>query len=248
MWSFRYLNGVWGLAVAAWLLMAASASAELVLAVDFGSQDRAVDDTGFSANRVQPGFEDFSVGPEESGANGDGFVIVPPLPSATRTFGTLSVAVSDGHPSSNGLFFSDFGTIDHMLGPLADDFVASSGDLVLAIDGLSAGLYEMTTYHHYFGLTDQRFIGEILATSNGEMTSVAAHVPISIGASPQFVSSATFQFLSDGTNETEVVFKHEPPLGVPLLNGFSITRVPEPSTVILAGAILLLVRIRNRRN
>jgi hypothetical protein len=234
-------------ALAVLLGTAESSSGAAVLEVDFGTEDTSQIDTGASPNRVQPGFEDFSYGPEFNFLIYDQAVKVPP-PTLTRTFGTIDVTVFDPTPATNGLFFTDEGTVAGVVGPLADDFLSfSSGDLQVALSGLPAGPYSMTTYHHRpLGTVVNTFTGITVDTGIGPQA-VATDVPVSIGLSPSSVSSATFQFTTDGTNDVVVVIQGGP--GSFALNGFSVVEIPEPSSAILLaiGAGLIWVTSRRKR-
>jgi len=236
-------------ALAVLLGIAERSSRAAVLEVDFGTEDTSQIDTGASPNRVQPGFEDFSYGPELNVGTYDQAAKLPP-PTLAKSFGAIDVTVFDPEPASNGLFFLDEGTVSGVVGPLADDFLASSGlDLYVALSGLSAGLYGMTTYHHRpLGTVVKTFPGITVDTGTGPQA-VATDVPVSIGLSPSSVSSATFQFTADGTNDVVVVIQGEP-ASFPLpLNGFSLVQIPEPSSAILLaiGAGLIWVTSRRKR-
>lgn len=248
MWRLTSLTLIGAFAGAFCVLLVAPVEAELVLAVDFGTQDRAPDDIGFSSNRVQSGFQDFAVGPEDSNDGGDFFTVAPPTPSITRIYGPYTVTVADPHPASNGLFFVDSGTVNHELGPIAEDAVGSSGsELVLTIEGLLAGPYSMTSYHHLAGfpLGDYR-IGEIVARSGSLSETLATLVPVSVGFSPQTVSSSTFQLTVQNNEPLVLVFTGFQGIE-PDLNGFALTRIPEPSSIGLVSisAVLCALGTRN---
>jgi hypothetical protein len=171
-----------------------------------------------------------------SGGGIDQAIKLPPA-TLSRTYGALVVTAFDPHPASNGLYFSDEGTVAGALGPVADDFLSPSGpDIHVSISGLAAGLYSMTTYHHRPLAASANPIVAITVDTGAGPQTVASNVPISVGLAPSSVSSATFQFTADGANDVEIAVQGGA-LSFPLpLNGFSLSLVPEPT-----GAILLAI-------
>lgn len=237
----RYL--VLGSSIAAIHFCDVSETVAEVISVDFSSADASPQNTGYSANRVQNGFVDFSHGPETSYPTMDMARVPPSSDGAqiTRTFGSIGVTVSDPFSSSNGLYFYDWGTIDVPYGRLAEDLVYPSGlDLYVTLSGLAAGLYSMTTYHHFPSFSNQYSLEGITIDTGTGATMVAQNVPVSTGYSPTFIGTASFQFLADGSHDI-VMTVHGDSLSTVrgVLNGFEVSSVPEPSTVLLLVTAVL---------
>jgi hypothetical protein len=212
-----------------------------LIQVDFSTLDASAQNTGYSPNRVQDGFSDFSYGPENAQPSKDQAVLQPPFPGAsptiTKTFGSIGVTVSDPGPASNGLIFVDEGTVNGSYGKLAEDYVIPSAlNLRVSLSGLAAGSYLMTTYHHIPSLSNQyNLTGITIDTGTGAST-VATNVPVSIGYSPTSIGSAAFQFTADGSHDVVMTVKGNSFSTVRgVLNGFEVSSVPEPSTALLAG-------------
>jgi hypothetical protein len=206
----------------------------VTLQVDFSTQDESAVSVGASANRIAAGYEDFSHGPEFN-AGGIDLAIKDSPWTLTRTFGSISVTVSNPDPGTNGLFFADEGTVDAgAAGPLVEDYVFASGpDLQLTLSGLSAGIWGMSTFHHRPLSSSVVNISAITVDTGGGPQSVATNVPISIGLSPSSVSKRSFQFFADGTSDVTIVMQGVGILPMPL-NGFLLVAIPEPSSTILA--------------
>ncbi len=233
----------------------AETKASIIISVDFSTLDASEQNTGYSPNRVEDGFSDFSYGPETPQSTSDRARLYPPL--ITKTFGSIQVTVSDPFPVSNGLFFVDEGTVSGTYGKLAEDFVVPSGlDLQVSLSGLAAGSYSMTTYHHRPSLTSQYNLKGITIDTGTGAVQVAQNVPVSIGYSPSSVGSAVFQFSADGVNNVVMTVQGNSVTTAGLLNGFEVradetSAVPEPSSALLmgVGALgLLICRIRRRRH
>ncbi len=224
------------LAIVAANALAAGLSPADVLDVDFGTQD-APTSAGYSPNRVQPGFEDFAPGVETNFTTLDRYFLYPPV--ASQTYAAATVTVHDNPMvMANGIIFDDAGTVAGPLGPLVDDYLFPSfSDIFIELSGLAAGTYSMTTYHHQAGATAvATFAGITVDTGTGAM-SVATDVPISIGFTPESISSATFQFTADGVNDVVVEFLNgQDPPSLAVVNGFTLSQIPEPG-----GAMLLAI-------
>jgi hypothetical protein len=227
-----------------------------LISVDFSTLDASPQNTGYSANRVQSGFSDFSYGPESVQPTRDQAVLPPPgpggTPTITMTFGSIDVTLSDPGPGSNGLIFVDDGSVSGGLGMLAEDYVIPSGlNLRVNLAGLPAGSYLMTTYHHLPQATTENTLNGIAVDNGSGTQTVAQDVPVSIGFAPTTVSSSTFQFDADGSNDVLVTVRGRSFSTVRgVLNGFEVSAVPEPSTCVLFafGALGLLgSQLRRRR-
>jgi hypothetical protein len=240
----------------------AETQAGIILQVDFSSLDASAQNPGYSLNRIEGGFSDFSYGPESQQPTKDQARLAPPTPGGTptitKTFGSIGVTVADPSPTSNGLYFVDEGTVIGAYGELAEDFVIPSGlNLRVTLSGLAAGTYSMTTYHHIPSLSAQQSLTGITVDTGSGATTVAQNVPVYNGFSPTSIGSANFEFSADGTNNVVMTVRGRSFSTVSgVLNGFELSSqdasaVPEPSSVVLmsVGALgLLLHQIRRRRN
>jgi hypothetical protein len=224
-----------GLLFAAALFAVSNSAWAVTLQVDFGTQDESAIVVGASANRVAPGYEDFSHGPELSGGGIDQATKLPPA-TLTRIYGAISVTASDPHPASNGLFFADEGTVvAGALEAVVDDFVYPSGpDLHVTLSGLAAGLWGVSTFHHRPLATAADTLDGITVDTGGGPQTVATDVPISFGLTPSSLSKKSFQFIANGTDDVVIVIQGRIGLFPMPLNGFLLIAIPEPSSTLLA--------------
>ncbi len=128
----------------------------------------------------------------------------------------------------------------------------SQGTITLEFDGLSAGLYKITTYHHstHKGVWMTISLDDALGSRV-----IDSHYDVPRGATP-INASKTFGFFANGIDPVQVKF-FRPTFSDDLdvvhrhsaLNGFALVAIPEPSTFILAalGAIGLGFHGRRRR-
>lgn len=228
--------------------------ADVSLNVDFGTQDRAADDTGYSPSDTQAGFNAFVYGPEMTASDYD-YATVPPgtdppltkPPSITKTYDGIAVTVAAVLSASNGVPFYDYGDVSGTLGDLAEDFVASYDHaLTLTFSGLTAAEYEITTYHHRPVLPTPNIINSISVDTGSGYNDVVHDLDISDGFDPATVSSATFQWTANGTDDVTILFASENN-GLPL-NGFELREVPEPSSILLFAMTLSLLAVFRRIN
>ena len=127
---------------------------------------------------------------------------------------------------------------------------SSADTLKLTLSGLSAGTYEMTTYHH--GTTHasaSAFGGPFHLLVDGSQ--VNGDYTHTFGTSPDTITTIDFQFIADGVNPVAIEFV-EPTAATReiVINGFELSAVPEPSAlaIILTGAVLGLIFMWRHRN
>jgi len=140
---------------------------------------------------------------------------------------------------------------NHPLGDLLEDLVAgvfgggSGGDLRLTLSDLEAGLYEITTYHHD-PLTIEGRIDIDVDDALGTHADVVTGLLQNAGYDNPTVAEATYQFVANGTDDIVITFdqtgypEHEYGTPAAVLSGFTLTLVPEPSTVIPEPAALVI--------
>jgi hypothetical protein len=244
-----------GSAVLAVLAGAGVARAQF-LQLDFGVSDGA--GVGTTPNDVQDGFSSFAFNATASNASGD--EVNSTGLTDSQSFGAVTVTVQVAEagfnePDPGGLPVhaeyrdrnGEVTTTAPDLGNLVEDFVfARNGPLTVTLSGVPAGPYSMTTYHH-----DPVFGGYTAGpiTVNGTEVS-GGGVPITNGfgaAGPVTPSSRTFDFTATG-GDVVLVFAEGDNGSNPILNGFSLTAVPEPAAAALALLTAPLVMRRRRQS
>lgn len=134
------------------------------------------------------------------------------------------------------------------LGNLIEDhFKSQSNGMELTLDGLKAGIYELTTWHHDGGGGATGNLIDIFVTDAlGALRQVVDGLVTTGGLAPSNIASATYTIYSDGINPITILFDdatasdHET-----ALNGFQLLVIPEPATMsMLALGGLMLIRRR----
>lgn len=205
------------------------------LRVDFGQEP------GTGRDDVQYGFEKFNAG------NHDGSIasgVYRDYVNSLGTSGTVRVTVNT---DDGNLLVRDRGELVGPLGDVGEDFIFDSSPLDLVISNLKAGRYVMSTYHH--DITRDQATFDILVTDAADTLRTVAddmtHTTGLLGAP----SSATFELFANGADDVIVRFERAFPTDGIALNGFSISLVPEPNSILLAllGAFFLPPLVRRRR-
>ncbi len=178
-------------------------------------------------------------------------------PSATPQAPTLFVATDlasennvaeltlSGESSSIVRFENNAIELEGEQSSLAEDFVAENDDsgLTLSISGLAAGDYTFTgTFHD--SSTDQGLFDVLLDLSGGAGSSITVldDVAYSTGGGNVTPASYSFDFTADGANDFVISVVGQKKS---LINGFTINRVPEASTLALNLIALLGGAISN---
>ncbi|MCC5848270.1 MAG: PEP-CTERM sorting domain-containing protein [Verrucomicrobia bacterium] len=135
---------------------------------------------------------------------------------------------------------------DHVLGDLVDSWVGTDGEnTTLTLSGLNAGSYQMTTFHHEHRDSAGFISGTFDILVDGVLKESGVSISTGILASGDPISSATFSFLADGTNDVVVTLDQQS--GWTMVNGMVL--IPEPSTLMLVGlfGIAGLLHVRRKR-
>lgn len=218
------------------------ARGDTILAVDFGVRDLA---NPASPNDVETGFSDFSVAPLRSGSDLRNIG----LTTETRTFSGIDVSLSG---TANGPTFFDLAPdVSVTNGDLLEDVVrVIQGDIQLVLSNLAAGSYSMQTFHHVSNLSSAPPLFSIDVDNGSGSTTVANGIETTFGYAPGTVSTRTFQFTADGTNDVTILFDGGGPSGNtinPALNGFTLSSMPEPSGVLPLLSCVAFVTTRRQR-
>lgn len=131
---------------------------------------------------------------------------------------------------------------------LLRDFIfrKNAGGLVIQLSSLKAGTYSFTGFFHDNG--SNQGTGQLHVDRDGygvgtlgeeEMVSSFDY---STGTAPTTVGTASFTFDADGINPVAIVLRASSNAHV--INGFTVTAVPEPSTAVLLGlgGVALILR------
>jgi hypothetical protein len=226
----------------------------LVLGVDF-------DAVGSSTSPTQSGFQSFGI--SESAVAGPLQQSFAGLSTADTQTGTLTITLAHGSsitasggiaatdrqtPSDNGSFTNGFLYRDLAFGQ------TNGAQFWVKIAGLNATTSYSVTFYSFepadFFTTTSTFINE---------TTGANHTPVSVTATSPITSNGgtvTFTAITDSSgnllfSETSSRLDNNgnPFNDQPLLNGFQISAIPEPSTyTVLAGLSVLGFMAYRRRN
>ncbi len=219
-------------------------------------------DVGTVGQSVQVGFQGFSFGTSPSQN------LAPPQNAAYATpFGAVSVTVASAY-LAGGAADNGFRIRGPVTGPaaglsdLVGDHVHANGDyltvdatMFLTLAGLTAGRYQVQTWHHDAFQNGGSFNpGIIDIYVNG--TLAVANVAQSYGASPSSVTSVLLDFTVPVDGGGVVVELRETSVGTggtwgngsaAVLNGLELTRIPEPASLVLllcGGSVLMRRRAR----
>ena len=185
-----------------------------------------------SPNDVQPGFFDFSVAHQSATPGIRDFNIVGVSPVSRAINGTVVTITA---PQATGAVYEDNAPdVAHAFGDLIEDGIQAMGsDIEIRLTNLSAGSYDVMTWHHsaLARATSDPF--NILVNTGSGFQTVATGLQTSFGTSPSSVTTAMFNFQSSGVSDVLIVLDGSvSPVVSPYLNGFSVAAVPEPSTLL----------------
>ncbi len=192
-------------------------------------------DMQFSGGATQSGFQPFTH-PSASHS----------VPQELWFFSDLGVDGSVGvrySTTSGTITPRNRANVNHELGDLVEDFMASGDDLTLRLTGIAEGDYWMTTYHHDVD-ANRGLISIDVLDATGFRPEVKTGLSQTSGTDPSEPRSTTFLFTADGTNPVDVTFRGD----TIILNGFAIVPVPEPGTVTLLGIGLICLLGAGRRH
>ncbi len=122
----------------------------------------------------------------------------------------------------------------------------AQGSINLELEGLLPGPYEITTYHH----SNANDVPTEITLIDALGTHVIDDNYVWSSGSAPTDASRTFTFFSDGTTTIRVEFfrRNTGDIRHSALNGFTVTRLPEPSTLLLLSlGVALLIPARRRR-
>lgn len=152
------------------------------------------------------------------------------------------------------------GTFSSMSALLGDE-VKSNGvssavgdSLFLTLEGLLAGTYQITTYHHSARTSGS---GTIDIYRAGNPLALISDLAQTVGTSPTAIATATLYFLADGINPVTFEYREKAVLGggaEAVLSGFDLDLIaltpppaPEPSTLCMLLGSLAALKTRCRR-
>ena len=173
-------------------------------------------------------------------------------------FGGFTATFTEALEGGNGSIDARIRTaVSGPRGNLLEDAFKDGFGLKMTIEGLDAGLYQLTTYHHDNN-TGNEFRGSldiVVSDAEGGDRLVADELMQTYGDTDENYASATFLITADGANDVVVRFLNGDVTAEEgneteiWLNGFTVTAVPEPgiAATLVAGMLLLGVcRLRGR--
>jgi uncharacterized repeat protein (TIGR01451 family) len=221
------------------------------LAVTSGSEGRVVASTTFSfrSNGTSPVVIDFKDGANNKTVLINGFALTrSPYHAAARAdMGATGQNLEGKHTlwsstetrdflqmdgftgtikranGTSGVEWFDRGDVSGTLGNLVEDGVKSPFGLMLTLKGLEAGRFQIKTYHHDATVTQGTidiFVDDLGRTN----AQVANEVRVSKGTASPTITSATFEFTADGTNDVRIYLRQGAVVGQPLINGFELNK------------------------
>ncbi len=218
--------------------------AELILAVDVGVADPPPF-PGSTPNDVQSGFQEFSAPHQFPLGDRDQYNVG--ISTLSRTINGIDIDIRA--PDGNGGLYVDFASnVTGPLGNLAEDaLIAPLSDILIDLDGLSAGTYAITTWHHVVvpASAVNGFDVNVLIGSSGPQT-VANNVQWSSGSNPSGITSVDYA-VQIGNGENLRIQLDSIGGSLTALSGFTVTSIPEPSSLVTATACLASMLLRRRR-
>ena len=217
------------------------------LAVDFGG-----DKSSTTNQDVQQYFYDFSeYTGNTAGVASSTRVIDTPLGVGGDVTVTIDAEVASQNidPRNRG---DNSGSLSALL---EDHFKSQNSGISLTIEGLEAGIYEMTSWHHEGGGTGTtggagNLIDIFVTDAQGTLRQVIDDLITSGGnLSSVDPSYAVYRIYSDGINPITILFDDASPTDhETVLNGFQLLFIPEPASMsMLALGGLMLARRSRRR-
>ena len=215
------------------------------LAVDFGGGKDLTTDQDVQVYHY--GFTETTDPPNAGGFNGPlSRVIDTPL----GVGGDVTVSID----SEGSLFNIDprnrgdasFGTLGDLI---EDQFKSQSNGVELTLDGLEAGIYKMTSWHHDGGFGAAGNLIDIRVTDALRTDELILSGLVTTGGlTPSTVANATYTIYSDGINPITILFDDANTNGdhETALNGFELFLIPEPASMatLAAGSLMLMRRRR----
>jgi len=125
----------------------------------------------------------------------------------------------------------------------------ADGTMKLTLEDLEAGRYEITTYHHSTYSLNPGSLIDINMTDSDGFHVIGTDVPLTVGRTPDWISTQTFLFNTDGSDVLIDFIWAGSTSDHNNLSGFMFVRIPEPASVGLMafGAVILLPLARRRR-
>lgn len=124
----------------------------------------------------------------------------------------------------------------------------ANATLVLQFTGLTAGLYDMSSFHHDAGNVLRNFALYVTDVQGTNRQLFANQVPTT-GYAINSIANPAYQIQSDGTNPVTLYFhvRTGTASNEIWLNGFTLSIIPEPASMALLGLGGLLILPRRKR-
>lgn len=239
------LKGI--LALAAAVLVSASVSqAQLLLGVDFGVTNSAVE-TGYSGFGITSGT---LAGPSTKSYTGISNLYTTGTVAVTLAAGNTTTATGNLTARDRGTPSTNSGTFTYS--DIYRDFInpSAGGNLTIGLTGLNANTQYTLTLYAYDNSNSRTMTYTDYTTgsagASGTITWTAGYTFGSTTSNDVF--STTLTLTSDATGS--LVIRGTSNSGGAIINGLQLSAVPEPSTVALcfvaAGIVVLRARRRNR--
>ena len=214
------------------------------LAVDFGTANQDVQTYFVSFDRGSGG---------DTGVNGPTSDIIDT--PVGNYLGSDQVRVTiDSEGSVDAVDFRDRGDVSGSVGDIIEDQIkAQNSGIELTIEGLEAGVYKMTSWHHdangATGGAAENQIDIFVTDALGALRQVIDDLATTGGTNPGTVADPSYAIYSNGVDPITIFFDN---VGVGnnnpneiVLNGFQLLVIPEPASMaMLAAGSLMLMRRR----